>query len=1021
MRLIRLLKFAALILLGPVAAPAAVPERQIAQYTHQRWSDDSAAPRPIVAMAQDLRGYLWIAASTGLFRFDGVRFEHISAGVDLVANGPPSAILVRHNGEVWTNFERSGRFAIYDQGRLRFLRAPRAPHRVSAMREAADGTIWVLTERVGLPLMRFRAGRWSSFGAGAGAPLDNPYSMVVARDGTVWVSFNDSVAKLAPNGRRFQFVRHDHGAMGRLSIGPEGRIWLSERRGTFPITGPDGRGAPPPLRHAYATDASEIRGWPNFDREGNLWIATYYNGLERVAHPDPRGTASRKEAVDRVERFTARDGLSSNATAATFQDGEGNVWVATENGLDRFWPATVRLEPGLTHPAAFGDLLLQASDGTIYIGEASTVYRVRPGGRPEPILRIKNEPRTMCEAADGSLWISLFKDKHILIWRDGQLRRLAGRIPLAYTEYDCAFDAQGDYSVTASFGGMARLHAGRWERMFGPTGATFLPKAMLADAKGRLIVHWNDHIVATLDGLRRRDLAIPFDGYAPDDVTLYAAASDKIYIAGRFGLGRIRAGRFQTISARQVPAFSAVNGIVETSAGETWMASPTGILRLRTSQLDRAYSPGGSMPPIQTFDARDGLRSLPHSHSRHAIVRGGDGRLWIAVQDGTMWLDPQQVTRSNVPPSVAVGALVADRTYRDPTRVELPAGTSDLHVDFAVLSFSDPHDVRVRYQIEGQDTGWVDAGDRRQAFYTNLAPGTYRFRLIAANENGVWNNRGAMVEFVIPPTFLQSWWFAALCAILVPLLLWLAYRVRVAQVAAGIRSRLETRMAERERIARELHDTLLQSVQGLVLRFQSVANKMPPSESSRLRLEAAMERADEVISEGRNRVQELRAVKAGGDLPELLRERAAEIDFEPPLPVRIIVEGRVRNLSPIVSDELVRIVEEALLNASRHADARSIDITVRFGPRHLSVEVRDDGVGIASDVLQTGYKDGHFGLVGMRERAERVGGTLSVESRPGMGSAVAVSIPARLAFPGSTHGRSRIRRFLGLWRMGHDG
>ena len=968
-------------------------------------------------MAQDLRGYLWIAASTGLVRFDGVRFELISAGLDLVANGPPSAILVRRNGDVWTNFERSGRFALYRQGRLSFFHAPRAPHRVAAMQEAADGTVWVLTERVGLPLMRFRAGRWSSFGTGAGAPLDNPYSMVVAHDGTVWVSFNDSVAKLAPNGRRFEFVRRDRGALGRLSIGPQGRVWLSERRGTYPITGPDGQGAPPPLRHAYATDASEIRGWPRFDREGNFWIATYYNGLERIAHPDPRGALSGAEAVDRVEHFTARDGLSSNATAATFQDAEGNVWVATENGLDRFWPATVRLEPELAHPAAFGDLLLQASDGTVYIGEASTVYRVRPGGRPEPILRTKSEPRTMCEAPDGRLWISLHKDKHVLIWDKRRVRRLPDRIPLAYTEYDCAFDANGDYWVTASYGGMARLHAGRWERMFGPANGTFLPKAMLADGKGRLIVHWNDHKVAILSGSRRRELAIPHDGNAPEDVTLALATSDTVYVAGRFGLGRIRDGRFAAVSARRVPAFSGVNGIVQTPTGETWLASPTGILRLRSHQLDHAYAADGLVAGIEVFDAGDGLRSLPHSHSRHAIVRGADGRLWIAVQDGTMWLDPQQITRSNIPPSVAVGALVADRTYRDPTRVELPAGTSNLHVDFAVLSFSDPRDVRVRYQIEGQDTGWVEAGDRRQAFYTNLAPGTYRFRLTAANENGDWNNHGAVVEFVIPPTFVQSWWFVALVALVGVFLLWLAYRVRVAQIGAGIRNRLEARLAERERIARELHDTLLQSVQGLILRFQSVANKMPPGEGSRLKLEAALERADDVISEGRNRVQELRAVKGGSDLPELLRERAAEIEFEPVVPVRIVVEGRVRSLSPIVSEELVRIVEEALLNASRHAHARSIDLTVRFGAHHLSVEVRDDGVGIASDVLEMGYKEGHFGLVGMRERAERVGGTLSVESRPGVGSAVAVSIPARLAFPGSPHGHSRIRRFLSLWRQ----
>ena len=289
-------------------------DRPLAHYTHQRWSEESDPPRPVSALAQDHRGYLWIASATGLFRFDGMRFEMISAGIDLVTHGAPSAILVRRNGEVWTNFERSRRFAVYREGQLHFLRAPPAPHRVSAMHETRDGTIWVLTEQIGIPLMRFRNGEWTSFGPEAGAPVDNPFSMVVTGDGTVWVSFTGSVARLASDGRRFEFVRHNPGATGRLSIDPQERIWLTERRGTYPITGPGGRGTPPPLRHAYATDAAQIRGWPMFDRDGNLWIATYYDGLQRVARPDPRGAASPAEAAASVERFTVRDGLSSNAT-----------------------------------------------------------------------------------------------------------------------------------------------------------------------------------------------------------------------------------------------------------------------------------------------------------------------------------------------------------------------------------------------------------------------------------------------------------------------------------------------------------------------------------------------------------------------------------------------------------------------------------------------------------------------------------------------------------------------------------
>ena len=1004
MQLIRAL-LVAMMLLQPLVASAGVRGRSLADYTHRRWSEESDAPRPVFALAQDGRGYLWVATALGLFRFDGVRFEPVSTGIDLVEHGPPSAILVRHNGEVWTNFERSGRFAVYRDGRLRFLDAPRAPHRVVAMKETRDGTIWVLTERIGLPLMRFRGGRWTSFGVEAGAPLDNPFSMVVTRDGAVWVSFTASVARLPPGGRRFEFVRRERGATGRLSMDPQERIWLTERRGTYPITGPGGHGSPPPLRHPYATDGAKIRGWPIFDREGNLWIATYYDGLQRVAAPDPRGAASAAEAVSRVERFTVREGLSSNATAQLFQDAEGNVWVASEDGLDRFWPATLRSEPDLRQPAAFGDLLLQARDGSVYVGEASAVYRVRPGGRPEAIFRTEVEPRTLCEAPDGAIWIGT-DDREVVIWRDGLTRRLGQKVPVTDTIYDCAFDAAGNYWVTAALGGMARFGAGRWERMFGPTDDAFLPKSMAADEHGRILVQWNDRTLSRLDGSTRSATPIPFGSYQPYDVALYPLSPDIVYVAGRFGLARLSDGRFQSISARRLPLFSGLSGMVRTPDDHFWLAGPGGIVRIASTNLERAFSDPGRTPPVQVFGPDDGLRSRPHSHSRHSIVRGGDGRLWIATQAGTLWLDPNDVSRSRTPPKVAVSALVADKLYRDPTAVTLPAGRSNIQIDFSVLSFSNPHAVRVRYRIEGQDADWIEAGNRRQAFYTNLAPGTYRFRLIAANEDGAWTEQGAAVEFVIPPTFVQSRWFALLCGLLILAALWLIYRLRTAQIASRIRTRLEERMGERERIARELHDTLLQGIQGLVLRFQSVANRMPAETASRAQLEAALKRADEVIADGRNRVQDLRGADEPADLPDLLKQRAAAVDFDPAPTIRIVVEGKPRRVDPLVSIELGRIADEALFNVARHARASCVDITVRFGAHQLGVEIRDDGIGIAEDVLENGHKPGHFGLIGMRERAERIGGSFSIHSYRGMGSAVTIALPGRLAY--ADHAPSRL-------------
>lgn len=1000
-----------LLALSPVAARAAF-ERSIFQYTHQRWSDESDAPRPVVALTQDNKGYLWVATAVGLFRFDGIRFEPMSDGLDPVVNGPPSALLVRRNGEVWTNFERSRRFAAYRNGRLRFLRAPLAPDRVIAMQETQDGTVWVLTERIGLPLMRYRDGRWTSFGIEAGAPLDNPFSMVVTREGIVWVSYTGSVARIAPNGRRFEVMRQTPHARGRLSMDPQGRIWLTERHGTYPITGADGHGGPPTLHHVYATDAAEIRGWPTFDRDGNLWIATYYGGVQRVTRPDPRGAASPREAVSRVERFTSRDGLSSNVTTQIFQDREGNVWVATEKGLDRFWPATLRFEPRFTDPAGFGDLLLQGSDGTVYVGEATTVYRVRPGQSPEPIFRTRTEPRTLCEAPDGAIWIGVGRD--ILIWRDGRVRRLGQSVPLSYTLYDCAFDAHGDYWVTASLGGMARYRAGRWERMFGPPGDTFLPKSMVTDAHGRIVLQWNDRRITRLDGPAPSTALIPLGGYPPEDVALYPAPPDTLFVAGRFGLARLRNGQFRSISAHRVPRFSGVNGMVQTPNGESWLAGPGGILRIASAQLERAFSHARETLPMRVFGAADGLRSTPHDHSRRSIVRGGDGRLWIATQTGTLWLDPSDIARSRTPPQVSISAVSADRLYRDPVRVALPAGTSNVQIDFAVLNFSNPRQARARYRIEGQDPEWIEAGTRRQAFYTNLAPGTYRFRLIAANDDGIWNEQGATAEFVIPPTFTQSRWFLLLCILAALALVWALLRWRYAEAARRLRNRLEERIKERERIARDLHDTLLQGVQGLVLSFQAVADRISPSEADRRFLQSTLDQADKVIIEARERVRSLRGHEESADLQSVIRDLVDAAPFAQSVQVAIEIEGRPREIHPFVLEEVSLIGGEALFNIARHSRATKVMITIEFGRRNLLIAFRDNGVGIPEEILCQGRRDGHYGLGGMRERSERIGGLFSISSDPARGTEVAVSLVAKLAYldAGSSGYWKRLRRLF---------
>jgi len=958
-------------------------------------------------MAQGRDGFLWIATGEGLFRFDGVRFERIEAEKSEQKHDLPSALLVTKNGDVWTNFETSHRFAVYRGGALRILDGPPVPSRIVAMTEGTDGAIWSLTANYNAELLRFHNGRWRTFNAADGLPQINATNMLVAADGTVWVACSTAIARLAPGAERFEIYRQT--PLARVFQDSAGRIWLSDKRGSYPITGSGGRGPPATLRVLYRTGNAEIRGAPLFDREGNLWIATRYDGVHRVAAP----SASFQDAGE-AESFTSRDGLSSDVTNQLLEDQEGNIWVGTEGGLDKFRPATLIAEPALASPAAFGDKLLEASDGSVYIGQARTIHRVRPGGTPELFLRDAVELQSLCEAPDGAIWIGLATQ--ILVWANGGVRQTIERPDTDAKHnviYDCAFDAHGDYWISAAGGGVHRYRRGRWEMFLQPGDlADFYPTTMVRTSHGGVVVQAGDRLVWIEDS-GRTFMPLDFGKSDLKVLTLYAAG-DSVFAAGAFGLSRFRAGRVETVRVDEVSLASRINGIVQTPEGDTWLAYPKSLVRLQPRELERAFSAKAFAAPALSLGRGDGLISRPHSHSQRSMVRGGDGRLWIATETGTLWMDPARIIRNAQPPGLAIKSISGDgRVHRDPATLMLPAATANVEIDFAVLSFADPGRVRARYRLEGFDRDWIDPGMRRQAFYTNLPPGKYRFRVIGANNDGVWNETGAALDFEIPPTFVQSVWFLLLCSALALASLWFLYRLRVVQIAHRIRSRLEERIKERERIARELHDTLLQGVQGLILRFQAVAERIPVEEKSRAQLEAALATADDVVVDARNRVRDLRGSEGANDLCATIEHLVAAAPFDPPIPVRIVVEGKPRPLHPLVAAEIARIVREALFNIAYHACATSAEVAIGFEPRHLVIRVRDDGVGIPVYVLARGRKEGHFGMIGMRERAERIGGSITITSSSGDGSEIALTLPAELAFAKrSARRRAWLARFL---------
>ena len=426
-----------------------------------------------------------------------------------------------------------------------------------------------------------------------------------------------------------------------------------------------------------------------------------------------------------------------------------------------------------------------------------------------------------------------------------------------------------------------------------------------------------------------------------------------------------------------------------------------GVIHIPAGQLALAQEDASYQVKHDLFDFLDGLPGTPAQFRPiPSAVLGSDGRIWLATTSGVVSVEPNRIQRNPLPAPVSIRQLKANgNSYASWETPTLQPHTESVQIDYTGLSLSIPERVRFRYRLEGVDNDWQEAGGRREAFYTRLGPGKYRFQVIAANNDGIWNEEGDSLEFSIAPAFYQTSWVVILCVAAFLLLLYLLYMLRLKQLASHIRSRLHERHLERERIARELHDTLLQGIQGLILRFQAVTESIPVQEPARAAMERALDRADQVLVEGRDRVLELRAASTySGDLEQVFTQLGEDLRQDQAVAFRVSSQGAPQSLDPIVRDEIFRIGREALFNACRHANASLIEVEILQNRDELRLRFLDDGRGVDAKVMEAGGKPGHWGFSGMRERAERIGGRLSIWSRSGSGTEVELRLPAASAY-----------------------
>jgi signal transduction histidine kinase len=512
------------------------------------------------------------------------------------------------------------------------------------------------------------------------------------------------------------------------------------------------------------------------------------------------------------------------------------------------------------------------------------------------------------------------------------------------------------------------------------------------------------------------------DGLGEDRVEgLQLDGNGTLWAATAGGLSRVKDGRVATLTSKNGLPCDTVHWVMEDDDHAYWLYTACGLVRIARPELDAWVTDPKRTIRAAVFDSSDGVRIRANAsgYSPRA-AKTADGRLWFLPGDGVSVIDPHHLPYNNLPPPVHIEQVTADRKkYETSSRLRLPPRIRDLEIDYTALSLVAPEKIHFRYRLEGRDSDWQDAGNRRQAFYNDLSPRNYRFRVAASSNSGVWNEAGASFDFSIDPAYYQTTWFRASYAAAFLGVLWGLYRLRLHQIARGFNARLEERINERTRIARELHDTLLQGFHGVMFRFQAARNMLPrrPEEAIEA-LDGALEPAEQALSEGRDAIHNLRAstqvtnelAQAVTALGNEMSHELASHDSAHAARFHVVVEGPPRDLHPILRDEVYAIAREAVRNAFRHAQAHDIEAQITYNGSSFQLRIRDDGKGIDAAIVAEG-RAGHYGVPGMRERARRIGGKLDVWTGTGAGTEIELSIPGSIAY-GTSPGAAA----LGLFR-----
>jgi signal transduction histidine kinase/ligand-binding sensor domain-containing protein len=971
-----------LLVLVVVPATALEPHESPSRYGRMSWGEENGLMSGVIrALAQDPQGYLWLGTDAGLVRFDGTEF------VSWPPNGTPDAdqrldvgiraLLVARDGSIWAG-GMAGITHLKDGVRISYVSRDNVPARaISTFAEDDDGMVWAGGGGGAMTLVK---GQWQRVDATTGLP--DAAVNVIYKDpqGCIWIS--TSVGVYRRERTRHHFVRITESAISNLTVSVDGALWIASAKHGLRRVEPH----PVTLR--------AFRGEPETrllrDRDGNLWVGTVGRGLWRVR--EERGS----KAV--AEQLSGSDAVRTyGRVRALLEDHDGNLWVAADTRLLRLSDVDVKmindsdgLPPGGIAAIAVTD------DQTIWAGTDRGLYSIRwnsTGG-----TSVRREMRGSVTALHidrlKQLWVATNRD----VGRFEVGRYVSGDfVPLSLPTGTpsspvaaLAVNRDGGVWICDPIDGLKRWHDNRLER-FGRLGSlqTARCNSIEVDETGTTWFGFNGGgAAAYVNGVLRA-----FDGSTGiselsglEPTTVHAGFHKTLWLTTPGALIRFKDGRWETVARwSQLPG-TTVSTVIEDATAHVWAGVYEGLLRVSTSS-------GEAPADLRLFDESNGLAGLVIAKPAGwpSAARSADGRLWFATSQGVASIDPAHFRPRGILGPAKVDSVVADKQSLPlgPT-LQVPPGTAKLEIHYSALNLSAPKWVRFRYRLEGVDLDWVDAGSRRQAFYTNLSPGSYRFRVVASDREGSWPELESGLTVNLQPAFRQTLWFyvAIVCVgFSIVGTAWLL-RLRV------LRRRFSLILSERARVAREIHDTLLQSVGGVALELEVVADELDgASPASVAAVRDLRRRLTWCVREARDAIARLRSTVDDRDtLENSLKDLAASLASSRSCACSVKIIGAARSCSPTVSEQLLRIAQEAMTNALRHASPKEVVVELEYQYDSVRLCVTDDGSGF--DTGNSGSAlSRHWGIATMKERACSVGGSFNVTSVPGDGTRVEAVMP----------------------------